>query len=613
MIVFPASERCQEPASGPRFCKILTGSLHDLTNSPLPGPVSSAHRRSDRRLGSPRPRCACPGLKKAAILFIKILLPEEPGREQGRGRPEADMVYDYIVIGSGFGGSVAALRLAEKGYSICIIESGKRWRAEDFPKTNWRIRKFLWAPPLLCHGIQRIRLLDDVLVLGGSGVGGGSLIYANTLLFPPDVFFDDPQWKGLVPDWKAELAPHYETARRMLGVVTNPKFWPTDHMLRDYAREIGREEHFRAAEVGVFFGEPGVTVPDPYFGGKGPDRTGCTMSGHCMVGCRDGGKNSLDRNYLYLAERLGAEIVPEHKVIDVRPDGEGGYFVTARRTTGLPVRRGSVRRARGVVFAAGVLGTLELLMRCKDLGSLPALSDRLGHVVRTNSEVLAGVTSRRNQQYSLGVSITSGVFVNDTTQIQLVRYPKGSDVMSIFGGLMTDGGGKIPRPLRFLATVLRHPLRALRIRIPYNWGRNTVILLVMQTLDNYLTVSTKRRWWAFFRKGLASKSGGRRIPTYIPEANQALRAMASRMDAIPQNALTEVLFDIPMTAHILGGCIIGKDPEHGVIDARHRVFGYENMYVTAGSAVPANMGVNPSLTITAMAERAMSFVPPKNR
>jgi cholesterol oxidase len=523
------------------------------------------------------------------------------------------MIYDYIVIGSGFGGSVAALRLAEKGYTVCVIEAGKRWRPRDFPKTNWRFWKFLWAPALHCHGIQRIQLLNDVLVLGGSGVGGGSLVYANTLFIPPDVFFEDPQWKGLVPDWREELAPHYDTAKKMLGVVTNPRFWPTDHMLRDYAREIGREEYFKAADVGVFFGPPGVSVPDPYFGGKGPARSGCTMTGHCMVGCRDGGKNSLDRNYLYLAEGLGAEVVPEHKVVDVRPDGDGGYAVTARRTTGLPARSRSVRRARGIVFAAGVLGTLDLLTRCKENGALPNLSSRLGHVVRTNSEILAGVTSRRNQQHSLGVSITSSVFVNDATHIELVRYPKGSDVMSIFAGPMTDGGGKLPRWLKFIGAAFRHPLRFLRIRIPFGWGRNSVILLVMQTLDNSLTVSRKRRWWALFRKGLASKNGGRRIPTYIPEANQALRGMASRMNAIPQNALTEVLLNIPMTAHILGGCIIGKDREHGVIDSRHRVFGYDNMYVTDGSAVPANMGVNPSLTITAMAERAMSFIPPKTQ
>jgi cholesterol oxidase len=506
------------------------------------------------------------------------------------------MTYDYIVIGSGFGGSVAALRLAEKGYSVCVIESGKRWQAKDFPKTNWTFWKFLWAPALFCYGIQRIQLLNDVLILGGSGVGGGSLVYANTLFVPPDAFFNDPQWKGLVPDWKVELMPFYGTAQKMLGVVTNPKFWPTDYMLQDYAREIGRESYFKPSEVGVFFGEPGATVPDPYFGGKGPARTGCSMTGHCMVGCRDGGKNSLDRNYIYLAEGLGIEIVPEHKVIDVKQDGNSEYVVTSQKVTDFIFKRKNVKRSRGIVIAAD---------------SLARISDNLGHIVRTNSEVLAGVTSRKNQQHSLGVSITSSVFVNDNTHIELVRYPKGSDVMAIFAGLMTDGGGKIPRPLKFLWNSIRHPLQFLRIRFPINWGRNSVILLVMQTLDNYLTVSRKRRWWTLFKKGLVSKNKGKKIPTFIPEANQALRGMAKRMDAIPQNALTEVLFNIPMTAHILGGCIMGKDKEHGVIDKYHRVFGYENMYIVDASAIPANMGVNPSLTITAMAERAMSLIPPK--
>jgi cholesterol oxidase len=524
---------------------------------------------------------------------------------------EEEMTYDYIVIGSGFGGSVAALRLAEKGYAVCVIESGKRWQAKDFPKTNWKFWKFLWAPALFCYGIQRIQPLNDVLILGGSGVGGGSLVYANTLFVPPDAFFNDIQWKGLVSDWKAELMPFFETAQKMLGVVTNPKFWPTDYMLQDYAREIGRESYFKPSEVGVFFGEPGVTVPDPYFGGKGPARTGCTMTGHCMVGCRDGGKNSLDRNYLYLAEKLSVEIIPEHKVIDVKPNGNGEYVVTSQKVTDFIFKKKNVKRARGVVIAAGVIGTLELLMRCKEKDSLPDLSDKLGHIVRTNSEVLAGVTSRKNQQHSLGVSITSGVFVNDNTHIELVRYPKGSDVMATFAGLMTDGGSKIPRPLKFLWNSIRHPIQSLRVRIPISWGRNSVILLVMQTLDNYLTVSRKRRWWTLFKKGLVSKNKGKKIPTYIPEANQALRGMARRMDAIPQNALTEVLFNIPMTAHILGGCIMGKDKEHGVINKYHQLFGYGNVYVVDASAIPANLGVNPSLTITAMAERAMSLIPSK--
>ncbi|MCI0511820.1 GMC family oxidoreductase [candidate division KSB1 bacterium] len=522
------------------------------------------------------------------------------------------MIYDYIVIGSGFGGSVAALRLAEKGYSVAVIESGKRWRGADFPKTNWTFWKYFWAPALFCYGIQRLHWLNDVLILGGSGVGGGSLVYANTLLEPPPAFYNDPQWNALEPDWQTELRPFYETAKKMLGVVTNPQFWPTDYMLQDYAHEIGRAEHFRAAEVGVFFGQPGVTVADPYFNGKGPARTGCTQTGHCMVGCRDGGKNSLDRNYLYLAEQLGVRIIPEYRVFDIHPNGNGTYQVKFEKVTDFLVKRKQELETRGVVLAAGVMGTLHLLAGCKASGALPRLSPKLGHLVRTNSEVLAGVTAKKKTAtHYKGVSITSGLFVDAQTHIELVRYPKGSDIMGILGTLLTDGGPGLPRALKFIGTCLRHPWLFLRNLWPFGWGQKTVILLVMQTLDNYLTVLRKRRWWFFFKKGLVSRNDGRRIPTYIPAANQAVRGMARRMDGIPQNAISEVLLNIPMTAHILGGCIIGADAENGVVDKYHRVFGYENMLVVDASAIPANLGVNPSLTITAMAERALSYVPPK--
>jgi cholesterol oxidase len=398
----------------------------------------------------------------------------------------------------------------------------------------------------------------------------------------------------------------------MLGVVTNPDFWPTDHMLRDYAREIGREDFFRPTEVGVYFGKPGETAPDPYFGGKGPPRSGCTQTGHCMVGCRDGGKNSLDKNYLYLAEQSGADVLACQKVIDVRPEG-GGYVVTARQTLGGFPRTRFTYRTRGVVLAAGVLGTLELLLRCRENGSLPGLSPRLGHLVRTNSEVLAGVTAKkRGETHARGVSITSSLFVDDATHIELVRYPKGSDLMGMFGSLLTDGGGRVPRRLRHIAVCLRHPLLFLRTLWPGGWGRKSVILLVMQTLDNALTVALRRRWRNGFRRGLISINRGKKIPTYIPEANRAVRGMAARMNGVPQNALTEVLFNIPMTAHILGGCAIGADRGSGVVDRKHRVFGYDNMWVVDGSAIPANLGVNPSLTITAMAERAMADIPPKS-
>ncbi len=522
------------------------------------------------------------------------------------------MVFDYIVIGSGFGGSVAALRLVEKGYKVCVFESGKRWQPQDYPRTNWAFWKFLWAPALFCYGIQRVHLLNDVLVLGGSGVGGGSLVYANTLFVPPPAFFNDPQWNGLENDWQAELMPYYTTAKKMLGVVTNPTFWPSDYSLQDYAKSIGREEHFKPSDVGVFFGQPGVTVPDPFFGGKGPARTGCTQTGHCMVGCRDGGKNSLDRNYLYLAEQEGVEIIAEHKVVDIKQNSAGNYLVTAKKVTDVGLKRTETRVAKGIIMAAGVIGTLDLLMKCKNNGSLPKISDKLGHVVRTNSEVLGGVTAKaRSAVHSNGVSITSSVFVNENTHIELVRYPKGSDIMGIFGTLITDGGSKIPRPLKFIYNCLRHPILFLRTLWPFGWGEKSVILLVMQTLDNYLTVSHKRRWWAFFKKGLVSKNQGKKMPTYIPEANHAIRGMSERLNGIPQNAISEVLFNIPMTAHILGGCVMAADEAHGVVDKYHRVFGYDNFYVVDASVIPANLGVNPALTITAMAERAMNYIPPK--
>jgi cholesterol oxidase len=520
--------------------------------------------------------------------------------------------YDFIVVGSGFGGSVSALRLAEKGYSVCVIESGKRWQAQDFPRTNWAFWKFLWAPALGCYGIQRLQFLNDVLIVAGSGVGGGSLVYANTLLEPPEDFYQDPQWRDLNPDWKQELSPFYATARRMLGVVTNPRFWPTDHMLEDYAREIGREEFFKPSEVGVFFGPAGETVPDPFFGGKGPPRTGCTHTGHCMVGCRDGGKNSLDRNYLYLAERLGVTILPEHKVMDIKPEEDGGYRITFKRLTGVGPKTRQSLKAGAVVLAAGVLGTLELLLRCRERDSLPGLSPMLGEIVRTNSEVLAGATAKKSSDtHSYGVSITSSLFVNDKTHVQLVRYPAGSDLMGFFGGVITDGGGKIPRPIKHIGMCLRHPLWFLRTLSLIGWGRRSVVLLVMQTLDNHITLRLRRCWWALFRRVLASSTDNDPIPSYIPEANAAVRGMAERMNGVPQNAITESLLNIPMSAHILGGCIMGKDIASGVIDTRHRVFGYDNLYVVDASAIPANLGVNPSLTITAMAERAMSFIPPK--
>lgn len=518
--------------------------------------------------------------------------------------------YDYIVVGSGFGGSVSALRLAEKGYRVLVIESGRRYRPQDFPKSNWNLRKFLWAPRLFCYGIQKLHMLKNVLILAGAGLGGGSLVYANTLLVPPDPFFTDPDWNGLERDWKKELMPFYKKARTMLGVTTNPHLSAPDKLLREYGKEIGREEYFHPTEVGVFFGEPGKTVPDPFFNGAGPKRAGCTLTGHCMVGCRDGGKNSLDKNYLWLAENQGVDILTEHKVNRVIKLENGEYEVHFRKVTGFLFKRTKTIRTGGVVFSAGALGTNQLLQRCRENGDLPDLSPALGKNARTNSEVMTGLSAKRGSRFEPeGVAITSGLFVNEDTHIEVVRYPKGSSVMNFLTTLLIDKKRGRTRIFRWLLTILKHPLQLLSISIPWGWAKRSVVLLVMQTIHNKLELVRKRRWWSPFKKVLTSRNTGKKVPAYIQGANDAARWMARRVKGIPQSAWTEVLFDIPVSAHILGGCVMGRSENEGVTDKYHRVFGYDNMYILDGSVVPANLGVNPSLTITAMAERAMSYIP----
>ncbi|MFB0517137.1 MAG: GMC family oxidoreductase N-terminal domain-containing protein, partial [Candidatus Neomarinimicrobiota bacterium] len=401
--------------------------------------------------------------------------------------------YDYLIIGSGFGGSVAALRLAEKGYQVAVIEQGRRYRPQDFPRTNWNFRKFFWLPQLFLYGIQAMTLLKDVFVLHGVGVGGGSLVYAGNLLVPPDEVFDDPVWGGT--GWKERLAPHYETARRMLGAVQSKVITPADEYLKECAADIGRDDTFHVNDVGIYFGEEGVTVPDPFFAGRGPERTGCTLCGGCMVGCRYGSKNSLDLNYLYLAERLGVEIIPEMRVTDVRPSAGGGYEVTARRVTGLLSPKG-IYRAGGVVFAGGTLGTVRLLHRCKTLGSLPRISEQLGRLVRTNSEALVGAKARGKEvDYSKGLAITSGIYPDENTHIETVRYGKGQDAMSLLGTILVGGGRPWPRPVRFLGNIIRHPIKFLRSLWPFGWAQRTTILLVMQKISNYLHLEYRRRWW----------------------------------------------------------------------------------------------------------------------
>jgi cholesterol oxidase len=519
---------------------------------------------------------------------------------------------DFIIIGSGFGGSVSALRLAEKGYSVRVLEQGKRWRSEDFAKTNWNLRRFLWMPRLFLHGIQQITLLRDVLVFHGAGVGGGSLVYANTLLVPPDAFFEDKKWAGLAP-WKEVLAPHYATAKRMLGVTEAAFLAETDEHLLAIAREMKKEETFHRTQVGVYFGEQGKTVPDPFFGGEGPERTGCTLCGGCMVGCRHGAKNTLDKNYLYLAEKRGAQVVPETRVTDLRPLEGGGFELSVERSTSLLRKDRRKLRAKNVIVSAGVLGTVQLLMACRERGSLPALPRALGGYVRTNSEALLGVKSRSSKvNYTKGIAISAGFYPDEKTHIEAVRYPEGSDFMALLGTVLV-GGGRLPRPLHFLGAILRSPLQFLRLLWPFGWARRTVILLCMQPVDNSLELRMRRRWWWPFRRVVDSDRGDRpAAPTYLPIANETAVRLAKMTGGMPSSVLPEVLLDTCSTAHILGGCPIGSGPEDGVVDKSCRVFGYEGLWVVDGSVIPANLGVNPSLTITALAEHAMSQVPPKS-
>lgn len=523
--------------------------------------------------------------------------------------------YDFIIIGSGFGGSVSALRLAEKGYSVCVLEQGKRFKDSDFPKTNWNLRRYLWMPLFKCFGIQNLSLFKNILILSGTGVGGGSLVYANTLLEPGDDFYKAAIWKDLA-NWKEELKSHYATAKEMLGVIQNPKFTAADQVLLECAKDLSRENTFKLAEVGVFFGEPGKTVPDPYFGGKGPARSGCISCGGCMVGCRHNAKNTLMKNYLYFAEKLGVQIIPERKVENIRPI-QNGYEIETVRSTAWLKKQPQVLRAKKVILAAGVLGTLNLLLKCKFITrTLPYLSDRLGHDIRTNSEALVGALEtwpNQKQDYTDGIAITSIFHPDDHTHIEPVRYPKGSSFMRILAAPMVDGGGKIPRPLKWIWTVIAHPINTLKLISTWKWTPSTVIFLVMQTLDNKMRFKLGRNILTLYRKRMVTtpEAGTHQIPAYIPIANQVARLFANKVKGIPLSAINEVFFNIPTTAHILGGCGIGSNHETGVISSNHEVFRYPGLYVCDGSVIPANLGVNPSLTITAMTERVMSQVPSK--
>ncbi|KQY60029.1 cholesterol oxidase [Aeromicrobium sp. Root495] len=521
---------------------------------------------------------------------------------------EQDFDYDVIVVGSGFGGSVTALRLTEKGYKVAVLEAGKRFKDEDFAKSSWRLRKFLWMPQLGCYGIQRIDKLKDALILSGAGVGGGSLVYANTLYEPLDPFYKDPAW-GHITDWKTELAPYYDQAKRMLGVSIYPIETAADRIIKKVAADMGVEGTFHHTPVGVLFGEPGADMGDPFFGGAGPDRKACINCGECMTGCRHNAKNTLVKNYLYLAEENGAEVHPLTTVTDVRPLEGGGYEVETRRTN-RRFRPHKKLRAQQVVFAASTMGTQRLLHKMKDSGQLPHVSDRLGLLTRTNSEALLGaIADDRDVDYSHGVAITSSFHPDEFTHIEPTRYGKGSNAMSLMQTVLTDGSLPGARWKTWLKEMWRQKANLFKLYDLKHWSERTIIALVMQTHDNSITTYTKRG--ILGRKRLTSRQGhGAPNPAFIEPGHRAVQKMAEHMGGTAGGTIGEP-FNVPLTAHFMGGVCIGDSPEHGVIDPYHRLYGHEGLHVVDGSAITANLGVNPSLTITAQAERAMSYWPNK--
>ena len=528
--------------------------------------------------------------------------------------------YDYVIIGSGFGGSVSACRLTEKGYKVAVLEQGRRWTPDKLPKTNWRFWDYLWMPFLAMKGFLSLRLFRHVMILHGNAVGGGSITYAQTLLVPPDSVWRDGNWAGL-DDWQGQMPEHYAEAQRMLGVTENKRPAASDAKLLDMAKAAGVEDSFYYTNVGVFFGddgdEPGAEYPDPYFGGDGPSRRSCIGCGACMVGCRHDAKNTLDKNYLYLAEKRGAEVLAETRVVDVKPlndkaDGSDGYEITTVPAFARFFGKRSTITSQNVIFSASSLGTQALLFDLKDRGSLPNISDDLGKRVRTNSESILGVRYPGTEEdLSRGIAIGSGIHIDEHTHIEAVRYPAGSNLMSGLFTVLTGGRAGPTRIVSWLIAMLKlivtRPIAGIRAVLPYRWSRETVIFLVMQTIDGHINMRWQRPWYFPFTKKLTTH--GDRIPTFIPEANSFTENAAKATGGVGLSTISEIAFNVPMTAHCMGGCAMAESPDRGVIDAQNRVFNYQNLYVVDGSMLSANLGVNPSLTIAALAERAMSFIP----
>ncbi|MEK7433484.1 MAG: GMC oxidoreductase [Cyanobacteriota bacterium] len=520
-------------------------------------------------------------------------------------------IFDYVIIGSGFGGSVSAMRLSEKGYSVAVLEMGKKYKTGEFAKTNLDLKKYLWFPQLFLHGIQKLTLLKDVFILSGVGVGGGSLVYANTLLEPKDEYYNSIEVKRISENWKEIMSPSYATAKKMLGVSKNIHFSEPDEIIKKIAKEANREHTWHSVDVGVYFGDNddleknNSAKKDPYFDGNGPERTACNFCGSCMVGCNVGAKNTLDKNYLYFAEKNGAKIIPERKVVDIEYKN-GMYKISTVISTKYPHQKAETYYSKGVILSAGVLGSLKLLLECKNKNHLQNLPESLGNSLRTNSESLLGTVSYdKNKDWSKGIAITSGFYPTDETHIEVVRYPEGSDFMSYLATLPVDGGNRITKPFKLLAKIIEKPNDFIKTLKKRGWAKRAIILLVMQTMDNKMKVKLNK--FGF----LTTAKGDKSPPTYNKIANDTAYKIADMTGGLAQSTIFESVFDMSTTAHILGGCIVSDSPKNGVVDIKCEVFNNPNLHVIDGSIIPSNLGVNPSLTITAMAEQAMSHILPK--
>jgi len=518
---------------------------------------------------------------------------------------------DFVIIGSGFGGSVAALRLVQKGYKVILVEQGKRWDESQFPKSNWDSKNYYWYPSLKLKGLFNMTLLKHVLVIRGVGVGGGSLIYGNTLYTPPDSFFKKPIIQYVAKD--DELKEYYKLASLMMGVTSNPGLFSGDIALKNTAEKYYRNPHFMASPNGIYFGSSAKINPDPYFSGEGPMRSGCRFCGGCYIGCRYNAKNTLDKNYLYFSEKMGLEILEQTKVVAIKPqssDGASGYLLELQT----PSSGKQLIKTKGIVLAGGVIGTLELLLHCVEKKYLPNLSNKVGKYVRTNNENVVGVRARKpGANFHQGTAASSSIFLNEHTQIQLNRYPEGSDAIANLTTLMVDGETRFGRILRLLGRIITSPADFIRTLKPKGFAKDTMLLVVMQSLESSISIKWGRRWFWPFKKVLISYTEKEpKVPAFIPLANQFARQLAKEIDGIPLNSLPEIFLNIPTTSHIIGGCVIAKSSEEGVVNRKQEVFGYHNFYICDASVIPINLGVNPSLSILALAEHAMSHIPNKS-